>query len=253
MALYRADLTLPVYLERGRQHTISLPVYDEAGSLVAPDAADTVSVLRPDGTALVDAQTITVSGSIATYAVTATSSETLGEGWQVVWDLTFGSETQRAYKVDAAVVRQHLYLTVANVHLLQRHPELADLYPENETSWDDAISAAWTTARIRLLQNGRRPYLVLSPWALHEAVLCLALANVFRTCSTYTDQEARYTALAAEYQERWRHEWDQVKLTYDNNNDGTPDEGEQGTAAPAVTFLSAPPASAFWDDFEGGY
>lgn len=243
---HHTTTTMPVYLVRGRATVISFPLYDTDGDLAAPDAGDTVSVLRPDGTALVDAQTITVTGSIATYTVTPTASEDLGEGWQVVWNLTAGSEAQIAYKQDAAVVRQALYCTVTNGDLLTEHPELVDLYPSGATSWMPQILAAFDDVQRWLLQNGKRPYLVLSPHALHEATRCQALAKVFRSCSTYTVDSARYSELAAEYARAAKEAWGNVSLTYDFDGDGDPDTDEQATGAEPVLFLSDTPA--WWVD-----
>jgi hypothetical protein len=251
VTVYRTTFDLPVYLERGREQIISCPVYDESSTLAAPDAADTVSVLRPDGTALVDAQTIAVVGSTATYTLTPAASETLAEGWQVVWNLTIGTDSQRAYKVDAALVRQVLHPMVTDAHLTQRHPELVDLYPEGSTSFDGAISAAWTSIQIRLLQSGRRPYLVLSPWSLHEPLILLSLGYVFRALSTYTVGGDRYSDLSATYLKAYEDAWAQVNLTYDSDGDGHPDEGEQGQSGHPVIFLSNSPRSAFWGDFDG--
>jgi hypothetical protein len=204
-----------------------------------------VTVFRPDTTKLVDNQTVTVTSSVATYpiaALTLPSTENLGEGWMVQWDLYLGAAlTYRQFRVDAALIRTKLWPSASNIDLLDRHPELASQYPYGESSWDKVINSAWQSIELRLLESGRRPYLIMNPWGLRESLVLLSLARVFRSLSTFTPGTGKYVELATEYMKEYEKEWDRVKLTIDWSNEGYPDPADQGQAASPVVFLSNSP------------
>ena len=65
---------------------------------------------------------------------------------------------------------------------------------------------------------------------------------VFRSCSTYTTDGARYAALAAEHEQAGRQALEDVQLTYDVDGDGDPDVGEQHQAGESLLFTSDPPS-----------
>jgi hypothetical protein len=82
---YAPSRRAALLIVRAVAQTLSAPVrHGASGALQAP-VSGTVTILRPDLTALVSGAVVTVTSSTATYSVTPAASETLGEGWTVQW------------------------------------------------------------------------------------------------------------------------------------------------------------------------
>jgi hypothetical protein len=114
--------------------------------------------------------------------------------------------------------------------LLETHPALST-YRGSASSHDAAIRAAWTWTERRLIQAGRRPWLVLSSDALHEVTLYRALATVLRDLSLNVGEPERFLALADHYDYEAAEgdtrpagqaqlAWNRLRLTYDTDGDG---------------------------------
>jgi len=157
---------VPYLLERGATQTIQAPVrYGAAGGLIAPDSG-TVSVQRPDGTYLVDAQAVTISGSIAQYDVSPGTTETLGEGWTVYWDLTLGGAAYPTFRTTAYLCQYVPPNLISANDLYSRRPELESRIPQKQgergdnTGWQPQIDEAYYELIQRLLDDGRRPWTI---------------------------------------------------------------------------------------------
>ena len=84
--VYTARFRSTETIERGRTQTFSCPT-TRAGATATP-ASGTFSLYRPDSSALVSGQAVTIPpGGVATYSLlgAATTSEALGEGWLIEW------------------------------------------------------------------------------------------------------------------------------------------------------------------------
>ncbi|HEX4935116.1 MAG TPA: hypothetical protein VFV33_18155, partial [Gemmatimonadaceae bacterium] len=88
--LYSARIAYPDYLVRGRTQTVSLALY-RSGALVAPtQSGSTFTLTSPAGVEIVSASAVTVSSSVATFAIGAASlpsTLTLGHGYREKWSL----------------------------------------------------------------------------------------------------------------------------------------------------------------------
>lgn len=224
-----ARLLAPDLIVRVQTQTLSCPMY-ASGSLVAPtQAGSTVSVLRPDGTAVVNEAAITVSSSVATYSLASSlvpATEPLGPRWQVVWSLVFGSGvTPEVVRNDAALIRRMVYPTVTDADLYRR---VSSLDPSgsspitSSTTFQDKIDLAWGMAIRRMLQEGQRPDLVTSPSSLHEAHTTLTLSLIFEDLATRLNEA--YLAMADRYREEYRNAWRTMTFGSDLDQDGNEDE-----------------------------
>lgn len=235
-ATYQPRIRLPAFLARGRANVSELPVYVD-GTLTAPDSG-TYTLTRPDGTAAVDAQSATVTASVATYSVTPASTEALGEGWLETWSLVF-SGTTYVFTRQSACVRDAPVREIGPVDMRARHPELGN--QDTDVSEDeDACDEAWVSVQRWLIAKGRRPYLVIPSGALSEPTLLRALAMRFRNLSTFAGG-SRYAEMAAYYDEAYAAEMERLVLTYDMDEDGMPDGDETTTPARSVLYLHDPP------------
>lgn len=242
---YQARIALPSWIVRGATTIVELPVAVDS-TLTAPSAG-TYTLYRPDSTAAISAQNVTVTDNVATYSISSgtLSSESLGEGWLEEWALTLGG-VAKTFRRDAALVRTAPPRVVSTADLEQRHPELRGQYPAGDTNWERAIEEAHISVELELLKRGRRPYLVISPWSLREPELLFALAYAFRSIATYSGEESRFSQLADKYERMAKAAMTDLVLTYDGDNTGVPDEAKQGQGVASVIFLSAPGPGADW-------
>lgn len=251
----RARSPLPSFLERDADQTATFP-FEDAGVLLAPVDTDTYELLKPDGTALIAATAITVPGDIATFVIDAAllpDDEQLGAGYQERWNLTLGANAQRVYKRPAEIVSQRLYPTVTQTALYDRHPELARLIPVDQSTWEPQIDSGFEEFLRWFNENGWRKDRILSPGALFEAQRSLTFSIIFRLLSTFVaggqlsgGGGGRYPEHAKFYLKDYlnRREHD-LKIIYDNDNEGDPDVSEDGQSVPPVIMLSDTPRRRF--------
>lgn len=215
--VYTARFRSTETIERGRTQTLSCPT-SRAGATATP-ASGTISIYRPDGSALVSAQAVTVS-SVATYSLTGatTSAEALGEGWLVEWALVMPDGVTHTYRNDAALCRRELAPVISQDDLTQRHSDLPSLLGA-AASYQPYIDESWWTITNRLIGAGRRPYLVIQPSAFRDCHLMLALHLVFLDYSTSAGDGGRWQALAAHYLTAYEQAWGQLRFHYDETDD----------------------------------
>lgn len=241
-ATYQPQTPLPARLVREVATLSELPVYVDS-TLTAPGSG-TYTLTRPDGTKAVDAQNVTITSSVATYTVTLAATEAVGNGWQETWVLTFGS-TPRTFYRDAGCVLRAYPCVISTADCLQRHPELANQYPQGDSNAEKFVDEAQITVGLWLLQQGKDPWLVVSPYSFREPQLLLALCYWFRALATYAGDVSRFQSYADKYEKDAMTALTNMRLTYDENQDNIPGISEEGQGAGAVLFLSSPPAGGF--------
>jgi hypothetical protein len=193
-SVYTARFPGPRFIVRNVAETIELRVYRD-GALVTPSAV-TVSVYDANKTAVVDAESATVSASVASYTIPAatTANLDLGQGWSIKWTATVGL-----------------------------------------SNYQDYIDEAWVEITNRIVNSGRRPNLVLSPYSFRECHLYLTLALIFEDLSTRLNEA--YELRAQQYREQYRSAWKEVKALMDDDEDGFADDPHHRTAADPTVWL----------------
>ena len=235
---YSARFTLPDLIERGVAGTLRCPMY-RAGSLVAPSSG-TVSVFDGGGTAVVDAASITITSSVATYPWTPGASLSLGERWRVRWSLVMPDGVTHRPENEAALVRARLYcpITEADLYRIESGLDPSGAAPLTSlSSYADKIDEAWTQIQLRLIEAGNRPNLIIGPSSLRQCVLDLALALCFADIGSRVTNPA-HSETSMRYRGLYESAWQRIKLSYDVTDAG-------------VAGLSRRPASA--TVFGGGW
>jgi hypothetical protein len=99
------------------------------------------------------------------------------------------------------------------------------------------LDEAHAVIQLRLITNGNRPNLILSPSALREAYITLALALIFGDFETRLSET--YAERASEYRRQYERAWGELRFTY-----AATDEAEGGSslrrrsASPTVWLTS---------------
>ena len=217
---YSARFTLPDLIERGVAGVLRCPMY-RSGSLVAPNSG-TVTVYDASGTAVVDAATVTITGSVATYSWTPPTTLTLGDRWRVRWSLAMPDGVTHRPENEAALVRARLYcpITEADLYRVESALDPSGSAPLTSlSSYADKIDEAWAQIQLRLIEAGNRPNLIIGPSALRQVTIDLALALCFAdvgsrvTNPTHAETSMRYRAA-------YEAAWSRLSLVYDTTDTG---------------------------------
>lgn len=164
---YAPSRQAPLLMVRAAAQVLAAPVrHGSTGALQAPTSG-TVTILRPDGTSLVSGAAVTVSSSIATYTVTPSASETLGEGWTVQWSLVM-ADGDLPWREEAFLCEWVPPNAISAVDLYRVLPELAHRIPEAQgpsgtgEGWQPQIDKAYYELVQQLIDDGRKPWLIRS-------------------------------------------------------------------------------------------
>ncbi len=237
--LFRIHAPYPEFIVRAQANPIEAQIFDAAGALIAPDSG-TVTVYDGSNTKVVDAAAVAVVADVATYTIAALDlpdTKSLGDGWRVEWSLVISGNPAVIFVRAASLVRSNLFPTVVTADLEARHQNLSRLIATGNDA-DDFITTAWEVIVRMLLKAGRMPYLVLSPWALHDALVFKSLELIFRDGHTAAG-DGKYAELADDYRDMFATEWASISFDYDYDRDGDADSTEQA-GADSILFTGGP-------------
>jgi len=242
--IYSHRHSLPDFLVRARVNLIECPVYNDS-TLTAP-ASGTVDVFKGDGTKLVDGQAVTVTADIATFSVAAESlptTLTLEDNWLIVWSLTLAGSVH-TFQRPAALVRRELHPVVTPADLTALHQDASSLLASGQTL-QQFLDESWGMLQRRLLAAGRRPYLIISDFALFDVHRHLAAYLLFNDAASSVG-DGNWSEMAEHHIDRYEQEWARLSLSYDMDEDGVVAIDEQGIAGPSAVYLGGPGRAARW-------
>lgn len=246
---YSARVAFPDYLVQGRGQTASLELY-RAGALVAPtQSGSTFSLYDPAGTVLVSAAAVTVTGSIATYAIPAGSlpaTLALGHGYREEWALVLSGVT-RTYRRDAALVLHAPYPVITDADLEGVYSDLSRQRASSVTSFQAYIDEAWKRILGRLESQGVFPEHIVTSWSLREVHAELTLHLI--CLDLHRAAGARWGELARDHKSEFERAWARLSFVRDDGT-GKADGSSQRSARRGVTYLNASPAAS-WRGFRG--
>ena len=243
--LFRIHAPYPEFIVRAQANPIEAQIFDATGTLIAPDSGS-VTVYDGSSAKVVDAAAVAIVADIASYTIGAVDlpdTKQLEDGWRVEWDLVISGNPAVKFVRAASLVRSNLFPTVVSADLEARHQNLSRLIATGNDA-DNFITTAWEVIVRMLLKAGRMPYLVLSPWALHDALVFQSLTLIFRDGASAAG-DGRYQELATEYQELFASEWASITFDYDFDRDGDADSTEQA-GADSILFTGGPGVQTGW-------
>ena len=203
--------------------SLQCPVY-RGGQLVAPTGG-TVTLYDDGNNVIVNAQTVTISNSIASYSVSGatTSGLDLARGWRVEWSLTMPDGLAHTFRNEAGLVRCVPFPVVSELALYRRCPALDPAGPAcitRSTDYQPAIDDAWITIRNRLDELGTRVELIVSPTRLRESHILLTLAVIFDDLAS---RNPAHQATAESYRKQFEAAWARSSIEIDTDDDGEGD------------------------------
>jgi len=243
--VYSARFRGPEEIEHGRANLLKCPTRLN-GSAAVPSSG-TVSVYNRAGSALVDAAAVTVSGSVAQYSLAAATvaSEAFEEGWRVEWALVMPDGITHTFRTDGALVRRQLYPVITDADLFRRASSLdpSGTAPiTSEANYQTWINEAWDEIRLRLISQGNRPNLILSPSALRGVHLNLTLAFIFEDQATRLNEA--YQDIADRYRDHYESEWRRLNFIYDDGDTGRAEDAETRRSGTPTIWLAGGRARA---------
>jgi hypothetical protein len=241
VALVSARFATPEFIQRAAENVVQLPVHLD-GKLT-PVTSGTLTVTDEGGNTIVDAQSVSITSQIATYTLSAgvlPDTLPLSTDWLEEWKLTVEG-TEHTFRREAYLVLRKLYPVLTEPDLLRRHNSLDRLRPANLANYGTYLQEAWDEIQIRLLEGGRRPQLIMSPWSLRQVHIDKTLEIIYRDFMTLAG-DGNYAKLAEFYGEQFEANWNKLVLTYDYDEEGSPGDAEEGVAVEPVTYLTAGPS-----------
>jgi hypothetical protein len=239
---YSSDSRTVELLQREVTNTTDITIHRN-GAVVGLDSGS-YTLIKPDGTKLVDAAAVTIVANVASYTHSAASlpnTLTLGEGYIQEWSL-YINELVYVFRRTCSVVRRRLYPVVYDGDLTSVYSDLASLRPSTLSSYQPYIDDAWFTIIRRLrTEGGGLEYLVISPESMFEAHRHLTLYLIWRDFhSSLGQSNGRYLDLSQEHYKLYQDEWKRINFIYDYDHDGKTDEPDMRTAKTPVVYLSNP-------------
>lgn len=236
----------PDLIVRNRQNAVEVEL-EVDGAAPTIDSA-TVSLLKPDGTAVVSNEAATVVGGRATYTIpAATLPSTLtpiGEGWQLVWSLTIGGVAQPLIDREAALILRPLHPVITDVDLEDSYPDIsrdrgsvASLLQWRNEAWKRIIG--------RLIQTGHITYQIKSGWVFREAHIEATLWLFYRWLAKNQPASGDWMELANTHRDNYHAAYDRINFTVDRDNDGRPDNPNQRQAARRALHVNGAPTTTY--------
>lgn len=235
---YIARFPTPHLIERGADTLVQCPVYYD-DQLVLPTAGE-LKVYDRRNVEVFSSAAVAFPGSIATDTIPAAVTSGLAgyeEGWRAEWLLTLAAVPVR-FRNDAVVCKYRLYPTIAGVDIAQRLRALDPSQPAvitTRTNFQPVIDECDIEVQNKMLELGKRPWLVSSPSALRQVWLLGSIALVLESLAVQNPQQ--YAETAKDWRSKFEAAFLKAAATFDYDDDGlTENPADRESLQPAVVW-----------------
>jgi hypothetical protein len=239
---YSVRVTVPDVLQSDRSNAVALEVHFE-GALVAPSSG-TFTLFAQGSTPVVDAQPVTISGSVARYTVpssaldTTTAGVEFGDGWLEEWALTIDG-VEYTWTRPAALAKRPISPSVTDTDLLAEYPDLANYWGSGRTNAQTFIDSSWQDIVRRWLREGGAWWPVASPYVFFEAHRELVLAKLWRYIGKSDGNEV-FVDLSEKHQREYNRQFQVIATQYDRDQDGRVDDPDTLESRYGVISINTP-------------
>jgi hypothetical protein len=248
-----APAELPVFLQLGRAETRVLVLRDERGGQASPTGG-TYTLRDGNGTAVVDAAAIAVSGNgVPYYELLATfgaAYELPLHPWSEEWALTgiTGQDaSSQTVPLEVMVCRTAPVRHLDIDKLVGMHEEWKRVKESRIDFFRRKIETAWEEMIRRLLGDGHLPSRILNWWTLGTVHRYWAATLVCDDWATDVAEATRWERRRDDYLKRYTELYEHhTALQLDRDEDGVADTPGQKEAAEPPLYLTDVPASGGW-------
>lgn len=239
---YAPRIRSPQLIERAKTQLVTLEVYRDGAKVDFTTGLYTLQ--NNSGGYIVQDELVNKVDTTAQYTIAASQvpiTTDLSEGWIETWKITIGT-TQYKFRRPAYVCLSPIYPVISDIDLQTLYPDLSNLLPTTETSWQKWIDEAWYQVLNRIRIAGRLPYLIMDPNALREPHLNLTLALIWRALHSALGQsEGRYLDLANLHERSFEKSLSSTNFRYDNDQNDVMDDPYDRTGGVSQIYTSDPP------------
>ena len=209
------------------------------GELVEPTLADsTFSLFDPGGTAVIDAQPITIVDLVATFAIAAVDlPDTLdfSELYQERWKLVLPDGTTRDVRRESAVAPFLLYPVLSEEDITSgEYPDLVNELGDDFTTLQPFLDEGWRRMLEWLFQQGQWPDLMLSTSVFRRPHREWALFLIFKHLFRNTAGNNRWERLMDHHEAEMRAALTGLTSRQDYDLDGLPDDSSRQAASTVI-------------------
>jgi hypothetical protein len=233
--------SLPVTIERGADTVLTLDLRDANGEVAIPES---VSLVIRSGGVTLDTFTADIdsAGAVTVDLPGDASSEwALTDALLLEWSVTIEGSLYR-YRVTGAVCLTAYEPTITASDVFDRYPALRAAL--DESSIGSLILSTSGEIQRRIMEKGRRPYLIMDRWAVADAHLDLALWRIMDAADNALSDD-RWRRAAEKHEEGYASRWASLSFRYD-----LAESGDVATASPEpaspVLILTAGRVGGFW-------
>lgn len=233
--------TLPVCIERGADVALSLDLRTVEGEAVIPSA---VSLVIRDGLTVRATITADVSpaGVVSAELLGSTSEDwPLTDALLLEWSATVEGTVYR-YRVTGAVCLWTYDSTLTADDVFTRYPGLTAALAAADVG--ALVTSAHGEIQRRILERGRRPYLIADSWAVADAHLELTLWRVMAAADNALNDD-RWRRAADDHEEGYATRWGSLSFRYDLSESGDVSEAAPEPASPVIVLTAGRPGG-FW-------
>ena len=206
----------------GMGATIQLQFY-VAKTPTQPTSAK-FTLKSPSGITIIDAQDMTLlTDELLEYSLESTDIENLGENYRIYVEYIYSGVT---YPVNFLldVVLTPLVLSITDLDLQERHPNLADDLWTGQTSYETQIALAFDVVKTDIKNRGNRPDMLIDNRQIEIPIEYKSLELIFFDFATSNEgiNWERYI----EYKRKYSEFMSNLIVKYDSNRDGIIDSVE---------------------------
>ena len=140
---YAPRIRAPQLIQRAKTQLVSLDIYRDGSKI--DFTSGLYSLQDQTGTFILEDVSVNKVDSSAQYTIAASqvpSTTQLSEGWMETWKITIGT-TEYTFKRPAYICLSPIYPVISDIDLTTLYPDLANLLPTDETSWQKWIDESW--------------------------------------------------------------------------------------------------------------
>lgn len=232
-------------LERGKQATTTLMIYED-GAAVVPTSA-TFTLINEEGGLVIDGAGASVSGGgELSYIVLASqipSTLSFSDSYLIEWRATIAG-VEYLFRRPCALARSRLYPVISDIDLFTFYADLNSIRPSSIASYQPYITEAFIEIVERLRNQGNFEYLIIDSQALRSCHLDLTFTLIWRDMDSSGLGAGRYLDLSIEHRKAFEAKFRRLRFRFDLLEDGEADDGDGRRASQANLFTSHVPN--FW-------